>query len=60
MKMNVGSIDRNLRVIFGAGLIVATATGILPVWGYIGIVPVVTGLFGFCPFYPLFNFSTRK
>ncbi len=48
---NVGDIDRALRIIVGLALICLTAYGILPVWGWIGIVPVFTGLIGWCPAY---------
>jgi glyoxylate carboligase len=58
MKSNVGGFDKILRIIAGAGLIGATAAGLLPVWGYIGIVPLVTGLMGWCPVYPILGLST--
>ena len=58
MKPNVGGIDKILRIVAGVGLIGATADGLLPVWGYIGIVPLVTGLMGWCPVYPLLGMST--
>ena len=60
MKLNVGGIDKILRVILGVALIAAAATGALPMWGYIGIVPLVTGLVNFCPLYTVFGFSSRK
>ena len=58
MKNNVGGIDKILRIVVGAGLIGATAAGLLPAWGYIGIVPLITGLLGWCPAYPLLGMST--
>ena len=58
MKPNVGGIDKILRIVAGAGLIGATVAGLLPVWGYIGIVPLATGLMGWCPVYPLLGMST--
>ena len=58
MKSNVGGIDKILRIAAGVGLIGATAAGLLPVWGYIGIVPLATGLMGWCPDYPLIGMST--
>lgn len=58
MKANVGGIDKALRITIGLGLIGATVAGILPVWGYIGIVPLATGLIGWCPAYPLLGIST--
>jgi len=60
MKANVGGIDRILRVVAGVGLVGATVMGALPVWGYIGIVPLVTGAAGFCPIYPILKLSTSK
>lgn len=60
MKLNVGGIDKILRVILGVALIAAAATGALPMWGYIGIVPLVTGLVNFCPLYTVLGFSSRK
>ena len=58
MKTNVGGIDKILRIAAGAGLIGATVAGLLPAWGYIGIVPLATGLMGWCPAYPLLGMST--
>ena len=58
MKANAGTIDRALRVIVGLGLIGATVAGALPAWGYIGVVPLLTGLVGFCPAYPLLGINT--
>ena len=58
MKKNVGGIDKIVRIVAGAGLIGATVAGMLPVWGYIGIVPLATGLTGWCPAYTLFGMNT--
>lgn len=58
MKSNVGGIDKGLRIVAGLGLIGATAAGLLPVWGWIGVVPLATGLIGWCPAYPLLGVST--
>ena len=56
MKVNVGMVDRVLRIGVGAVLIdLAAGVG---VWGYIGVVPLLTGLFRFCPAYGLFGLST--
>ncbi|MBU0499626.1 MAG: DUF2892 domain-containing protein [Gammaproteobacteria bacterium] len=60
MQKNVGGIDRILRIVVGVVLIAATALGYLPIWGYIGVVPLVTGLINFCPFYPLLGINTNK
>ena len=58
MKSNVGGIDKVLRIVVGAGLIGGTVAGFLPVWGYIGVVPLLTGLLGWCPMYPLLGINT--
>jgi hypothetical protein len=60
MTKNVGGIDKILRLVLGAALIGATLLGLLPVWGYIGIVPLATGLMGWCPPYALLGISTCK
>ncbi|OFZ66441.1 MAG: hypothetical protein A2V79_09535 [Betaproteobacteria bacterium RBG_16_56_24] len=58
MKINVGSIDRILRIIAGVALIALTVAGIIGVWGWIGVVPLLTGIFRVCPAYTLFGIST--
>jgi hypothetical protein len=58
MKANVGTIDRVLRVVAGLVLIGLAASGTVGVWGYIGVVPLLTGLFRFCPLYPLIGMNT--
>lgn len=58
MKSNTGTIDRTLRVIAGLVLIALAATGTIGVWGWIGVVPLLTGIFGFCPAYALLGINT--
>ena len=58
MSINVGSWDRVLRVVVGLVLIGLAATGTVGLWGCIGVVPVATGLFGFCPAYTLLGIKT--
>lgn len=58
MKSNVGVIDRALRIVAGLVLIGLTLAGTIGLWGWIGVVPLVTGLFGFCPAYIPFGIST--
>ena len=58
MKANVGSIDRIVRVIVGLCLIGVTMAGIIGPWGWIGVVPLATGVFRFCPAYLPFGIST--
>jgi len=58
MKINEGTIDRSLRVVVGLVLIGLAASGTVGVWGWIGVVPLLTGLVGFCPAYAIFGMST--
>jgi hypothetical protein len=58
MKANVGSIDRVLRLVLGLALIALAATGIVGAWGWLGVVPVATALFRFCPAYTLLGVNT--
>jgi len=58
MNANVGGIDRILRIVVGLILIAWAAVLGGPVWAWIGLVPLATGLFKFCPFYPLLGLST--
>lgn len=60
MQKNVGGIDRILRILVGIALIALAALNIIGVWGYIGVVPLATGLINFCPFYPLLGINTNK
>jgi hypothetical protein len=57
MKPNVGSIA---RVTIGLGLIGATLFELIGLWGWIGIVPVVTGTAGFCPAYSLLGLNSCR
>jgi hypothetical protein len=60
MKANVGGIDRVLRILAGAGLLalVFVLEGDARWWGLVGILPLFTGLFRFCPAYLLLGLST--
>ena len=58
MKANVGNIDRIIRIAIGLALIGATLGGAIGVWGWIGIVPLLTGIFSVCPAYKLFGLNT--
>ena len=57
-KTNVGGIDRAMRVSTGLVLIGLAATGTVGVWGFIGIVPLLTGAFGTCPLYSMVGLNT--
>lgn len=58
MKANVGTIDRVVRIVVGLLLIGLSLAGVIGWWGWIGIVPLATGIFRFCPAYPLLGIST--
>ena len=58
MKSNVGGIDRILRLVVGLVLVALTVMGKLPVWGWIGIVPLATGAIGWCALYPILGINT--
>ncbi len=59
MTKNVGSIERLLRIIIGAALVAWAYFGGVT-WAYLGVVPLLTGLVGWCPPYAIFGISTCK
>ena len=58
MKSNVGGVDRILRIVIGAVLVILAVTGQVGAWGWIGLLPLATGLMGWCPAYTLFGMNT--
>ena len=58
MKKNVGGIDRILRIVIGLVLIGLAASSTVGWWGYLGVVPLLTGLIGWCPPYTLLGWNT--
>jgi hypothetical protein len=58
MLQNVGTVDRVIRIVAGLALIAASLLGYIGMWGWIGVVPLATGLFRFCPAYLPFGMST--
>jgi Protein of unknown function (DUF2892) len=57
MKINVGGIDKILRIAVGLALIAWALVG-GPVWAWVGVVPLATGAIGWCPAYNLFGMNT--
>ena len=58
MNANVGGIDKILRIVAGIALIAMAAMSVIGPWGFIGIVPLLTGLLGWCPAYTLLGIKT--
>lgn len=58
MKTNEGGIDRMLRIVVGLMLIGLAATGTVGLWGWVGIVPLATGLIGWCPLYAMLGLNS--
>lgn len=60
MSCNVGGIDRALRIIVGLGLLSLIFVGPKTMWGLVGLVPLITGVFSFCPAYTILGVKTCK
>ena len=58
MNVNVGGVDRTIRIVVGLALIVAAFLHLIGPWGWLGLLVMATGLFRFCPAYRLFGAST--
>ena len=59
MKANVGGFYKGARIVVGV-LLIGWALADGPVWAWVGVVPLVTGLFNFCPLYGLLGVNTCK
>lgn len=57
-RRNVGSIDAVARLLVAAVMIAGTVIGPATPWGWLGLIPLVTGLAGTCPLYTLFGLRT--
>ncbi len=57
---NVGGIDRVLRIVVGLVLVGLAATHTVGIWGWIGLVPLLTGIIGWCPAYLPFGIKTCR
>lgn len=58
MKNNVGGIDRVIRILLGLVLIGLTLSDQISAWGWLGVVPLVTGVLGWCPPYSILGINT--
>ncbi|MEO8704382.1 MAG: DUF2892 domain-containing protein [Kofleriaceae bacterium] len=60
MTHNESSIDRVLRVVLGIVLLSLVVVGPKTMWGLVGVIPLLTGLVGFCPLYRLLGNSRKQ
>jgi len=60
MKKNIGSVERAIRVVAGIAILSLAFVGPTSPWAYLGIIPLATGLMGWCPPYALLGVSTCK
>lgn len=60
MKKNVGNVERAIRIIVGLAVISLVFVGPQSNWGWLGLVPLATGLIGWCPPYSLLGINTCK
>jgi Protein of unknown function (DUF2892) len=58
MTINIGNIERLARIAAGLILVGLVATGTVGWWGWLGLVPLATGLTGWCPPYAMLGIST--
>jgi len=58
MTRNEGNVDRIVRVVAGLIILSLAFVGPKSAWGYIGLLPIITGLVGVCPAYSLFGINT--
>lgn len=57
-KQNVGTLDQWLRICAGFVLVFLAGSGVIGAWGYIGVVPLLTGMVRFCPLYQVLGIRT--
>lgn len=58
MKVNEGAVDRTIRVIGGIGILSLAFIGPQTPWAYLGVIPLLTGIVGFCPLYAVLGVNT--
>jgi len=59
-SLNIGNLDRALRILFGLALIGLAASGTIGPWGYVGLVPLLTGVAARCPLYSVLGIATTS
>ncbi len=58
MTPNMGSLDRNIRLVIGTILVAGSISGFIGAWGWLGLIAIATGAFNFCPLYALLGIKT--
>jgi len=58
MSVNIGTVDQGVRIVVGLALLSLVFFGPQTPWGWVGLIPLVTGVFRFCPAYRLLGMST--
>lgn len=58
MTPNIGSLDRNIRLVIGIILVAGSISGYIGAWGWLGLIAIATGAFSFCPLYALLGIKT--
>lgn len=58
VKLNEGGIDRILRIVVGLAVLSLAFVGPQTPWAYLGVIPLLTGIIGFCPLYALLGINT--
>ena len=58
MNNNVGNTERAIRIGGGLILVVLAASGTVGLWGYLGLLPMITGAIGWCPPYAMLGINT--
>ena len=59
-QLNVGNLDRAARLLIGIALVALAAGGVVGPWGYVGLIPLLTGIVGMCPLYSLLGLKTTS
>lgn len=60
MRRNIGNIERGIRILVGLGILSLTVIGPQTLWGLLGILPILTGIIGWCPPYHLLGINTCR
>jgi len=60
MKINIGSLDRVIRIVIGAALVALAIAQIMVPWTWLGVIPLATGLVSRCPLYAMLRIGTCK